>query len=513
VKILIALRHAGYARCLLSTVQALVERGDDVVFLLGIEPTKKHEGRSLESQTQELESTASELGVTVRGGVEPRRAGDRDLAGGLRSLLDYLRFLEPEFENASKLRARAQAFLPEPLREPAAAAGASPEFRAALIAMTRAVEGMLPLPDSTRELVAEERPDAILVCPMIERLAPQTTYLRAGHELGIPGGVCVASWDNLTTSGLLHGNPNVVTVWNEAQRAEATKLHGVPADRVVATGAPLYDRWFDQEPTSSREEFCRRVGLPDDRPFLLYVCSSSFIAPEEAEWIVSWISGVRESGLAELQDVPVLVRPHPQHRLLDDSPAAVELEGLEGVVIHPSAGSLSLAGTEMPEYYDSIYHSAAVVGINTSAMIEAAVVGRGIHVLLSRRYADTQTGAPHFAHLRTAGGGLINVTKKMRGHAAGLARAIRGNDAKAVEERSERFLAAFIRPNGLDKPATPFMVEQIDRLAEMKLPPVKRVPGPPTDEFDQAIRALEPVLMPPRTKRHHARAKKAKHRR
>jgi hypothetical protein len=381
--------------------------------------------------------------------------------------------------------------VPEELREPTDAAAASPEFRSSLIAMVRTVEQLLPIPEAVSAVVAEERPDAVLVCPLLERRSPQAAYLRAARELGIPSAVCVASWDNLTTSSLIHGEPDLVTVWNEAQRKEAVELHGIPAEHVVATGAPLYDRWFEQRPSTSREEFCRRVGLPADRPFVLYVCSSGFIAPEEVAWIPRWIAGVRKSGAPGLAELPVLIRPHPQNRLLDDSPAAARLEKTQGLVIYPREGALSLSGAEVADYYDSIHHAAAVVGVNTSAMIESAIVGRGVHVLLTKRYRDTQEGLPHFAHLRSAGGGLIELTKKPQGHAAGLARAVRGEDRDVVAERSQRFLEAFVRPHGLDRPATALMIDRLERLAEAGVPPTERTPGPTEEQLQAAVATLE----------------------
>ena len=54
----------------------------------------------------------------------------------------------------------------------------------------------------------------------------------------------VGSWDHLTTKGLIHEVPDRVLVWNEAQKQEAIALHGVPAERVLVTGAQAYDHWF-----------------------------------------------------------------------------------------------------------------------------------------------------------------------------------------------------------------------------------------------------------------------------
>jgi hypothetical protein len=497
MRFLVALRHAGYARYLQSTVRGLCERGHEIVVLVGIEaPTSKSHAGLLGGFTDELDALAGELDghLTIRPGVEPRGSRRRDLGGSLRSWLDYLRFLEPEFAESPKLRARALSALPAALREPTETAATSPEFRSSLAAMVRMLEQSLPMPEEVRTLLGEVDPDALVVCPLIERRSPQSTYLRAAHALRVPTAVCVASWDNLTTSSLIHGEPDLVAVWNEAQRREATELHGIAAERVVATGAPLYDRWFEQRPSTSREEFCRKVGLPADRPFVLYVCSSGFIAPDEVTWIPEWTDIVRNSGLPELEELSVLVRPHPQHRLLKDSQAAAELVGMPGVVIHPPEGALTIGGTEIADYYDSIHHSAAVVGVNTSAMIESAIVGRGVHVLLTKRYRDTQDGVPHFAHLRSAGGGLIEVTRKQRQHAAGLARAVRGESRDVVAERSRRFLEAFVRPQGLDRPATPLMTDQLERLAKTDVPQIERAPGPSQEQLRESIAALESVF-------------------
>lgn len=497
MRFLVALRHAGYARYLESTLRDLCERGHEVVVLLGVQSPASH-AELLNRFAAELDDLAGEVdGLTVRPGrpgMELRGSRQRDLGGQLRCWLDYLRFLEPEFADASKLRERARSHLTMALREPTEAAAASPEFRASLVALVRTVEQLLPVPEETLAAVAEERPDAVLVCPLIERRTPQVVYLRAARALGIPSAVCVASWDNLTTSSLIHGEPDLVTVWNEAQRKEANELHGIPEDRVAVTGAPFYDQWFDQGPSTSRDEFCRSVGLPANRPFVLYVCSSGFIAPDEAAWILRWIDQVRESGLAELAGLPVLIRPHPQHPLLDDSAAATELEQLPDVAIHPREGALSLAGEELADYYDSIHHAAAVVGVNTSAMIESAIVGRGVHVLLTKRYHDTQEGVPHFAHLRSAGGGLIEATKKRGRHAEGLAGAVRGEDADFAAARDRRFLEAFVRPHGLNQAATPLMVDQLEQLAESGLHPTERTPGPPEEQLQGAIATLESVF-------------------
>ena len=76
---------------------------------------------------------------------------------------------------------------------------------------------------------------------------------------------------------------------------EALTLHGVPAERIVVTGAQCFDKWFDRAPSRDRETFCRQIGLPADRPILLYVCSAPFSgSPPEAPFVVDWIRRIRD---------------------------------------------------------------------------------------------------------------------------------------------------------------------------------------------------------------------------
>jgi hypothetical protein len=68
--------------------------------------------------------------------------------------------------------------------------------------------------------------------------------------------------------------PDALLVWNEAQKQEAVLMHRFPPERVAVTGAQCFDRWFGKTPTRSREAFMRMVGLPDDKPYVLWACSA-----------------------------------------------------------------------------------------------------------------------------------------------------------------------------------------------------------------------------------------------
>jgi hypothetical protein len=77
----------------------------------------------------------------------------------------------------------------------------------------------------------------------------------------------------------------------------------------------------------------------------------------------------------------------------------------------------------------------------------------------------------HFNHLLTAGGGLLHVADTYEEHAAQLREALGAPHPEGcVSERSLRFTEAFIRPFGLDEPATPRMVQAVEELPERSQP-------------------------------------------
>src|SRR4051794_15053735 len=172
----------------------------------------------------------------------------------------------------------------------------------------------MPVSERSLSLMRELEPDVVIVSPLVETGSPQGDHLRAADRLGIPTGLLVASWDNLTTKGVIRDVPDVTIVWNEDQIREAIDLHGLPRDSVVATGAHSHDHWFAWQPSRGREQFAAQLGLREDRPFLLYVCSSGFIAgDDEVAFVREWVERLRATGDAALASVGVLIRPHPQN--------------------------------------------------------------------------------------------------------------------------------------------------------------------------------------------------------
>src|SRR5437773_1691189 len=268
MKILFSLGSFGFLRNFEPAVRLLAHRGHDIHLVA--DRTDNVGGiRTLEVLERDYPERIRHSYV--------RAQKDRrwlPLATQLRLTLDYWRYLDPRYDESPSLRARGASQAPS-LASTLASAPilGSRAGRSVMGGIVRTLERAVPSNNAIAAFLHKEQPDLLLVTPLLYFGSQQVEYVRAARALGIPTVLGVGSWDHLTTKGLIHEQPDRVLVWNEAQRTEADELHGIPSNRVTVTGAQAYDHWFVQKPTLSREQFCAKVGVPADRPILLYLCS------------------------------------------------------------------------------------------------------------------------------------------------------------------------------------------------------------------------------------------------
>ena len=461
MKILFSMRHPGALRNFASTVRELAKRGHHI-HLAFVMQDKLGDGRLLWDLTDDYATiTHSELATKKT----PYRFW-LGLARGVRFWADFLRYLGPEYREADKLRERAQMRLPRSLvgisKLPLVNSGPG---RRLLSTVLLWVEQAIPTDKWVDALIASQAPDVVLVTPLVDLGSDQADYLKSARALGIRTGLCVHSWDNLTNKGLIRIKPDRVYVWNESQRQEAVDMHGLPPEHVLATGAPVYDQWFDRTPSTTREEFCAKVGLPANRPFVVYLCSSGFIAPNEAAFVDRW---VRVLGAApgrdgeRVRNLSILVRPHPQNL---QPWHKYDFSEFDHVSVWPAGGDNPVDAGSKNDFYDSLFHSEMAVGVNTSAQIEAGIVGRPVFTIQTEEHVGTQEGTLHFKYLVEAGGGLLHNAHDFDEHVAQLGRAF--GQQSEEQAKLKGFIEAFVRPKGLDVAATPLIVNGIEDLGRL----------------------------------------------
>lgn len=443
--ILFLARHYTYFRNFDAAIRELARRGHRV-----------HLAVDREDNREFVERLAAESpGVTF--GTTPAAPATRRarLAEGLRLSLDFLRYEDVRYADATKIRQRANE------RTPRMAAWAQARWGTDEAARRLgSVEAAIEPSQAVCSYVAGHAPDLVVVTPLIELGSPQLDYLRAARLLGIPTALAVWSWDHLTSKALIRVRPDRVLVWNQTQKREAVDLHGVPPEQVVVTGAQCFDQWFDRQPSRDREAFCQRAGLADTRPFALYVCSSLFKGSlPEPSFVRQWIAALRRHPDPAVANLPLLVRPHPQ-RLAEWHGIDLPTE-FPGVTVF---GSTPLDVEARADYFDSMYHAAAVVGLNTSALIESAIVDRPVYTVLLPEFRENQEGTLHFQYLLRVGEGFLHTSRSLEEHAGQLAKGVSGTTTKT----NTAFVQAFVRPAGLHVPSTPLFVEAVEGAAALE---------------------------------------------
>ncbi len=453
MRILFFMPGPGYLRHYASTLRLLAGRGHRVHLAFDGNEPDVDTGQAL------LDDLAREFpGITWGAVVTPEPSVWPTLSRAVRLFLDYLRYFDPAYEKATILRDRMHGKTPENLLRAFDFVVKSCRVPPALLRpVLRALDYAVPVEPALLDWIRTRESDLILVTPLVYFGSGQVDYVKAARRLGITSALCVASWDNLTNKGLIRLSPDRVFVWNEHQRTEAAELHGIPPERVTTTGAQTFDDWFVYRPARAREEFLRTVGLPADRPFLLYLCSSKSIAPNEVVFIEKWVKALRSSGSETLRRAGVLVRPHPKNL---EQWAYPDVLRHDGVVVWPrDIHDWVIDDESKSAYFDTLYHCAAVVGINTSALIEAAIVGRAVYSVLAPEFVRTQQGTLHFRYLE---GGLLRVAQGFDQHLRQLDDVLSGRTDD--RERCRAFTEGFVRPHGLDTPAAQRLAAGIESL-------------------------------------------------
>jgi hypothetical protein len=459
MKILFLARRNTYFRNFDSVIRDLASRGHSLVLAVDRDTS---EGRAL------VEALAAEFPDRItRAELAPRSGDDWTwVRERLRHGLDHLRYQHRMFAHTPKLLERSRERTPGVF----VALGAfirryAPWARRPVTALVDWLERSTPASPEARAFLETHHPDVVLITPLIGLGSSQIDYLRVARAMGLPTGLAVWSWDHLSSKALIRDLPDRVFVWNDTQKEEATAFHRVPPDRIVVTGAQCFDRWFNRSPSRDRQAFCRDVGLPPEAPILLYVCSAPFLGSQpEAPFVVDWVARIRASASPHLRGASILIRPHPSRRQEWED---VDLRVHANVVVW---GSSPVDATGRNDYFDSLYHSTAVVGLNTSAFIEAAIAGRPVFTILLPEWHENQLGTTHFKYLFEAGGGLLTSSRTFDEHLAQLDEALRH---PSTEVRP--FVRSFVRPHGLDVPATPIFVGAVEGLQTVTAAP----PEPP----------------------------------
>jgi len=459
LRLLFLLRNLYYLRNFEAPIRALAGRGHDIVVLA--DPAK-HLPPEVHALIQALQR---DLGPAIS--LRPahgRQDFRQRVADDIHTARDILRYYTPPFRSANRLRRRAASKATPLARrlydrsrywDPARNAAA--DRRLALWDET------LPVDRSIAAEIDAINPDLLVVAPLVDLRTDQIDWVRAARAAAIPTVLAVASWDNLTSKSRIQAEIDRALVWNDIQKREAIDLHGVPEASVVVTGAQLHDDWFDRKPSTGRDAFCAMHGFDPSRPILLYVGSSTAISTDEPAFVARWIAAIRGADDPHLAGANVLVRPHPMNFA---GYGVLRQTAWEPVSVAPERGGLPVTEEAKALYFDTLFHSDVVVGLNTSALVEASILGKGSHTIRDPRHAGGQEQTLHY-HYLTAGR-ILHEAASLDDHVTMLTATLRQGESDGA---ADAFVTEFIRPHGRDIAATPRFVEAVEAAAAIAVAP------------------------------------------
>lgn len=328
----------------------------------------------------------------------------------------------------------------------------------------RILEQSFPAVSLVRRHIQQQMSDVLVVMPLMHPDSIDVEYLKAAKQLGIPVLYSMPSWDNISTKGTFHGQPDYAVVWNDALADELSRNHDFDRGKIFVTGAPRFDHLIDtvSERLLPRSEFCRMAGLDDSRDYILYVGSTFLVTNDitvnRDESVLMLDVADALANDERTRDINVLVRPHPTNRFVLESLRANPRPNL---VVFPASGEIPDTEDKREKFHNTIFHSLAVVGVNTTAFIETSALDKPCITLRTSEFGETQELA-HFHHLEDAG--FLDVAVHVNEVVDLVNNLRKGNDTR--QEKRRTFVKNFLRP--CNKPAVTAYIEMLEKIVSME---------------------------------------------
>lgn len=202
--------------------------------------------------------------------------------------------------------------------------------------------------------------------------------LWAARSTGRPSMTSVISFDNPTTRERLLVRSERMLVWNRFNADELVRSYPeLSEEQIGVIGAPQFDLHHRPDLRVSRDEWCDRLGLPRDRPIILYGAGPASLVPGELELARRIDSAI---GDRRIQGEPyLLVRRHPV-----DPPgtwAALAPELRHGTVVDPWTGGQATfrswpSDDEIVVQMSSLAHAEVHVNVCSTMSLDGAVFDR-----------------------------------------------------------------------------------------------------------------------------------------
>lgn len=147
--------------------------------------------------------------------------------------------------------------------------------------------GARPFENYLREL----RPDVVF-CTQ-QRAHKAVPALISARKLGIPTATFIYSWDNLP-KGRMAVNADYFFVWSEYMKNEMKEYYpDIAPERVIITGTPQFEGYFNQEWIKPRAVFLQELGADPTRPVVCFSGDDKLTSPHDPVYLADLARALR----------------------------------------------------------------------------------------------------------------------------------------------------------------------------------------------------------------------------
>lgn len=225
-----------------------------------------------------------------------------------------------------------------------------------------------------RYLFEKYKPDAVFVTDI---LSPQgLAVLREAGRSRVTSIGMTESWDHFPKR-FEPVHADILLVWNEVLRKEATELQNYNNEKIYTVGVPQYDIFTRKEFLLSRDEFFKKFNLNSKKKLIAFF-SSSKRAPDDGDVVDMMLNFIKRGELVE--PAQIFVRAYPgvnsDHEKFDvfNADKLVYVDWTETKKIFGNAASGWYPTKEsLIHLMNILYHSDIIVSTYSSVSIEASV--------------------------------------------------------------------------------------------------------------------------------------------
>ena len=226
----------------------------------------------------------------------------------------------------------------------------------------------------------------VFVAPAVLRGCEECWVIGAAHRARVPVCFIAMTFDSLSTKGLVPQCFEKYFVWGAHHVEDLVTRHGISSSKIVQVGS-LYHQWILKGANAISEG--TRAGTEFD---IIWLGSSANICDDEAQVFQHFLGEKIISG-----ELEVAIRMHPSN---DWSEMLVE--SIHERITHIDS-SLNFEGSS--DYLEYLTRARFVIGVNTTALLDAALCGKSVGVVVSaKKKGVRQDSVKHFSDMVRAGG-------------------------------------------------------------------------------------------------------------